>query len=35
MSADRTYPIFTNEEAARAHFEALRWPNGPSARTAV
>jgi len=23
-----TDPIFTNEEAARAHFEALRWPDG-------
>jgi transposase-like protein len=22
-------PIFTDEDAARAHFEALRWPNGP------
>ncbi len=22
-------PIFHDEEAARAHFEALRWPNGP------
>ena len=29
MSADLTNPIFTNEDAARAHFEALRWPNGP------
>ena len=29
MSVDLTNPIFTNEEAARAHFEALRWPNGP------
>ncbi|MBV8073224.1 MAG: IS1595 family transposase, partial [Acidobacteriaceae bacterium] len=24
-----TDPIFTNEDAARAHVEALRWPNGP------
>lgn len=24
-----TSPIFHDEEAARAHFEALRWPNGP------
>jgi transposase-like protein len=24
-----TDPIFTNEEAARAHFEKLRWPDGP------
>ena len=22
-------PIFTDEEAARKHFEATRWPNGP------
>jgi transposase-like protein len=28
MSADLTNPIFTNEEAARTHFEALRWPEG-------
>ncbi len=25
---DLTAPIFTNENAARAHFEALRWPDG-------
>jgi transposase-like protein len=25
---DLTSPIFTNEEAARAHFEAIRWPDG-------
>jgi len=24
-----TDPIFSNEEAARAHFEAVRWPHGP------
>jgi transposase-like protein len=24
-----TNPIFTDPEAARAHFEAIRWPNGP------
>lgn len=24
-----TDPIFTNEDAARTHFEAIRWPNGP------
>ena len=29
MTANLTDPIFTNEDAARAHFEALRWPNGP------
>jgi transposase-like protein len=29
MSVNLTDPIFTNEDAARAHFEALRWPNGP------
>ena len=23
-----TDPIFTDENAARAHFEAIRWPNG-------
>lgn len=27
--ADLTNPIFTNENAARKHFEATRWPNGP------
>src|SRR6185437_613398 len=26
---DLTNPIYNNEEAARAHFEASRWPNGP------
>jgi transposase-like protein len=26
---DLTNPIFTNEDKARAHFEALRWPDGP------
>ena len=26
---DLTNPIFNDEEAARRHFEALRWPNGP------
>ncbi len=29
MTADLTNPIFTDEEAAREHFEAIRWPNGP------
>jgi transposase-like protein len=29
MSADLTAPIFHDEDAARAHFEALRWPQGP------
>jgi transposase-like protein len=29
MTADLTNPIFTNEEAARKHFESLRWPDGP------
>jgi transposase-like protein len=29
MTCDLTDPIFTDEEAARAHFEALRWPDGP------
>jgi transposase-like protein len=26
---DVTLPIFKDEEAARKHFEAIRWPNGP------
>jgi transposase-like protein len=26
---DLTNPIFTDPDAARAHFEAIRWPNGP------
>ena len=29
MTADLTNPIFTDEDAARRHFEAIRWPNGP------
>jgi transposase-like protein len=29
MSVDLTNQIFTNEDAARKHFEAIRWPNGP------
>ena len=29
MSVDLTNPIFNNEDAARKHFEAIRWPNGP------
>jgi transposase-like protein len=29
MSIDLTNPIFSNEEAARKHFEKLHWPNGP------
>ena len=28
-TADLTDPIFTNEDAAWAHFEGLRWPDGP------
>ena len=28
MPADLTNPIFTNEDAAREHFEKLRWPDG-------
>ena len=27
---DLTSPIFHDEDAARAHLEALRWPNGPT-----
>lgn len=29
MQIDLTNEIFNNEEAARKHFEASRWPNGP------
>jgi transposase-like protein len=29
MPSDIQNPIFTDEEAARAHFERVRWPNGP------
>jgi transposase-like protein len=29
MTINLTDPIFTDENAARAHFEALRWPDGP------
>ena len=29
MSIDLTNPIFHDEDAARAHLEAQRWPNGP------
>ena len=29
MTVNLTDPIFNNEEAARRHFEALRWPDGP------
>jgi transposase-like protein len=28
MTADLTNPIFNDEDAARTHFEALRWANG-------
>ena len=28
-SVDLTNPIFTDLEAARTHFEAIRWPDGP------
>jgi transposase-like protein len=28
VNVDLTNPIFHDEEKARAHFEALRWPNG-------
>lgn len=27
-TVDLTNPIFTDPDAARAHFEAIRWPNG-------
>ncbi|PWE17004.1 IS1595 family transposase [Marinicauda salina] len=29
MAFNLTDPIFHDEDAARAHLEALRWPNGP------
>jgi hypothetical protein len=29
MTVSLTNPIFHDEEAARQHFEALRWPEGP------
>jgi transposase-like protein len=29
VNVNLTDPIFTDEEAARAHFERLRWPDGP------
>ncbi len=29
MAFDITDPIFTDETAAREHFEVVRWPNGP------
>lgn len=29
MTTDLTDPIFHDEDAARAHFEAIRWPDGP------
>jgi hypothetical protein len=29
VTCDLTDPIFTDETAAREHFEALRWPDGP------
>ena len=29
MSFDITNPIFTDEDAAREHLEAQRWPHGP------
>lgn len=28
-TVDITQPIFTDPDAAREHFEAIRWPNGP------
>jgi transposase-like protein len=28
-AVDLTNPIFTNLDAARAHFETIRWPSGP------
>jgi transposase-like protein len=29
VTCDLTNPIFTNEEAARRHFESVVWPDGP------
>jgi transposase-like protein len=28
MNVDLTDPIFNDDNAARAHFEAIHWPNG-------
>ena len=30
MANDLTAPIYTDEAAARAHLEELRWPHGPA-----
>jgi transposase-like protein len=30
MTYDLTDPIFTDEDKAREHFEAIHWPNGPN-----
>ena len=29
MTVDLTNRIYKDEEAARKHFEAIRWPDGP------
>ena len=29
MTADLTNPMFNDEDAARAHLESIRWPDGP------
>jgi transposase-like protein len=29
MTINLTHPIFTDEDKARAYFEAIRWPSGP------
>src|SRR5260370_3749456 len=29
MPVDLTDPVFNDEDAARQHFEAIRWPHGP------
>jgi transposase-like protein len=29
MTTNLTDPIFHDDDAARSHFEAIRWPNGP------
>ena len=34
-TVDLTNPIFTDLEAAREHFEGIRWPNGPYCPFAV
>jgi hypothetical protein len=30
MPINLTDPIFNDEDAARKHFESIRWPDGPA-----